>query len=172
MPTKTSDLNNDSGFVTSPIQTSDIDDLAVTNAKIANNSITSIKLLNNAVSTDKIQDGAVTNTKIDWSTMVIVAPKVTSGTTMTLDIPAGTWKLSGCMFFVMSQNSSTYQNVGLVIGTDDRRQNTNFMVYSNAVRGNFTVIDTVTVTANTTVTLHGAGTLRYSSCSLIAERIG
>lgn len=142
VPTKTSDLNNDSGFVTSPIQTSDIN------------------------------SSAVTADKIDWSTMVVVAPKVTSGTTMTLTIPAGTWKLSGCIFFVMSQNSSTYQNVGLVIGTDDRRQNTNFMVYSNAVRGNFTVIDTVTVTANTTVTLHGAGTLRYNSCSLIAERIG
>lgn len=134
--------------------------------------VTDISLVNGTVPTSQIANGAVTNTKIDWSTMVIVAPKVTSGTTMTLTIPAGTWKLSGCIFFVMSQNSSTYQNVGLVIGTDDRRQNTNFMVYSNAVRGNFTVIDTVTVAANTTVTLHGAGTLRYSSCSLIAERIG
>lgn len=134
--------------------------------------VTDASLVNGTFGTSQLTDNAVTPQKVKWSDMVVVAPKVSSGTTMTLTIPAGTWKITGSMFFLMNQSSSTYQNIGLVIGTDDRRQNTNFLVYSSAIRGQFCVVDTATVTANTTVTLHGAGTLRYDSCALIAERIG
>lgn len=64
VPTKTSDITNDSGFVS----TSDVG--TVTGTMIADATVGSDKLTNNAVWTANIKDAAVTSGKIDWTTIV------------------------------------------------------------------------------------------------------
>lgn len=63
VPTKTSDITNDSGFVS----TSDVG--TVTGTMIADATVGSDKLTANAVWTANIKDAAVTSAKIDWTTM-------------------------------------------------------------------------------------------------------
>lgn len=71
VPTKTSEITNDSNFVDSPIQTDDIEDLAITTPKIANGSITGTlnyastpgtgKLALKTVGGSNLRDDCITN---------------------------------------------------------------------------------------------------------------
>lgn len=75
VPTQTSDLNNDSGFVSTSdegtITTDMIANKAITTAKINASAITNAKLATAAVQTTNILDGAVTSDKIDWATFTV-----------------------------------------------------------------------------------------------------
>lgn len=142
-------------------------------AGVTDGSITTDKLASSAVSTAKIADDAVTADKIDWTTIqTVVAPKPSSGTSLSIQVPAGKWKIFGTVMFVQSNGTSGYEQVGLQVGSDDRRQNIDFVATSSARRGCITVADWCDVNTTTTIILSApaGSTLRYSSCSLFAER--
>jgi hypothetical protein len=80
VPTQTSELTNNSGFITAeditstaaltpPVSTDMIENGAVTTAKLGASSVTNAKLATAAVQTTNILDGAVTASKIDFTTM-------------------------------------------------------------------------------------------------------
>lgn len=78
VPTQTSELTNNSGFITAdditstaaltpPVSTDMIENGAVTTAKLGTSAVTNAKLATAAVQTTNILDGAVTASKIDWA---------------------------------------------------------------------------------------------------------
>ena len=80
VPTQTSELTNNSGFITAeditstaaltpPVSTDMIENGAVTTAKLGTSAVTNAKLATAAVQTTNILDGAVTASKIDFTTM-------------------------------------------------------------------------------------------------------
>lgn len=80
VPTQTSELTNNSGFITAeditstaaltpPVSTDMIENGAVTTAKLGTSAVTNAKLATAAVRTTNILDGAVTASKIDFTTM-------------------------------------------------------------------------------------------------------
>lgn len=78
VPTQTSELTNNSGFITAeditstaaltpPVSTDMIENGAVTTAKLGTSAVTNAKLATAAVQTTNILDNAVTAAKIDWT---------------------------------------------------------------------------------------------------------
>lgn len=77
------------------VNTTNIRDLAVTNAKLASGAVTSSKIGTGAVGTTNIADDAITGDKID-STTDITASTITAGTTTTTSLVAtGTTTING-----------------------------------------------------------------------------
>ena len=121
VPTATSDLNNDSGFVTSE----DITSMAALTPPIQ-----TAMLADEAVTTAKIDDGAVTTSKIDWTTVTssdlasISVEDLTSNITNIAAHSGGTnsftLKRYGNMYILNFFNwwvNSVTANIAAVLGT-------------------------------------------------------
>ena len=117
VPTQTSELTNNSGFITAeditstaaltpPVSTDMIENGAVTTAKLASSSVTNAKLATAAVQTTNILDGAVTASKIDFTTM----PFATAYTDTRTDNFSGRVPYNG----FTQNNGFTLSNNGLV----------------------------------------------------------
>lgn len=161
-------------FVPLDVLTADELDQIVANIDAVNNAtVDTGNIANGAITGAKIASATITGDKIDWTTIqTIVAPKPTSGTSLSISVPAGKWKIFGTLMFVQNNGTSGYEQVGLQVGASDRRQNIDFVATSSARRGLITVNDWCEVNATTTITLSApsTATLRYDSCSLFAER--
>lgn len=73
--------NNSGDFSSSPVVTTDIENLAVTSSKLASNSVTTDKLADDAVTTNKIENGAIITPKL--ATDSVTTNKIENGAVTT-----------------------------------------------------------------------------------------